>query len=80
VSSPAFVVVCVLDDSHSDWDEVESQCFWFWWYWGLNSGPIPWLSSSPFLWWVFFKIVSCELFALCWLQILVLTILTQSPE
>jgi hypothetical protein len=27
VSSPAFVVVCVLDDSHSDWDEVESQCF-----------------------------------------------------
>jgi hypothetical protein len=25
-SSPAFVVICVIDDSHSDWSEVESQC------------------------------------------------------
>jgi hypothetical protein len=24
-SLPAFVV-CVIDDSHFDWDEVESQC------------------------------------------------------
>jgi hypothetical protein len=23
---PAFVVVCVIDDSRSDWNEVESQC------------------------------------------------------
>jgi hypothetical protein len=25
-SSPAFVVVCVLDDSLSDWSDVNSQC------------------------------------------------------
>jgi hypothetical protein len=26
MSSPAFVVVCVIDDSHFGWSEVESQC------------------------------------------------------
>jgi hypothetical protein len=25
-TSPAFVVVCVLDNKHSDWREVKSQC------------------------------------------------------
>jgi hypothetical protein len=25
-SSPAFVVACFLDDSYSDWGEIESQC------------------------------------------------------
>jgi hypothetical protein len=25
-SSLAFVVICVIDDSHLDWGEVESQC------------------------------------------------------
>jgi hypothetical protein len=23
---PAFVVVCVIDNCHSDWSEVETQC------------------------------------------------------
>jgi hypothetical protein len=23
---PAFIVVCLLDDCNSDWDEMESQC------------------------------------------------------
>jgi hypothetical protein len=25
-SSPAFVVVCVIHDSHFEWGEIESQC------------------------------------------------------
>jgi hypothetical protein len=27
VSLPAFVVACVIDDSHSDWSKVKSQNF-----------------------------------------------------
>jgi hypothetical protein len=26
ISSPAFIVVCAIDDSYFDWVEVESQC------------------------------------------------------
>jgi hypothetical protein len=26
ISSPSFLVICVIDDSHIDWSEVESQC------------------------------------------------------
>jgi hypothetical protein len=36
---------------------------YFLWYWGLNSGPTPWVTPPAlFLWWVFFKIGSHELF------------------
>jgi hypothetical protein len=28
-SSPTFVVACFLDDSHSDWGEMKSQCHFY---------------------------------------------------
>jgi hypothetical protein len=49
------------------------SCRFFWGffplrYWGLNSGPVPWaIPPALFLWLVFFKIGSHELFSQGWL-------------
>jgi hypothetical protein len=49
------------------------------WYWGLNSGSIPWATPPVLFCDGFFKIGSCELFAWAgWLQTLIL--LSLPPE
>jgi hypothetical protein len=43
-------------------------------YWNLNSGPTPWTTPSPFLWWFFLKDSVSRTICLGWLRTVILLI------
>jgi hypothetical protein len=65
-----WTLILLFYASHCHWDDMHlhTPLFFFLWYWGLNSGPSPWVTSPapppPFSFVkVFFEIGSCELLA-----------------